>query len=286
MLRIVASSPSASSASLQGGVGISLAIVSGATSESALSHSSTHGNRNPPNVIPISISGQLASQSAARTPSIIIPTTQPHQRHLYWCVDKSWHQPTLTQRSIINIAGLNDETLFRRLTQDYNAIRGILSRYFSLTGLVGIKFIKFGPIHGKNSQVNCLAEQLPCGACKSPCQKYEYILVNEDEEFHRQLVAADVMHNSTETIEWLPLDVSRSDLQAMEPAWGIHAVEGVIRWKVMVVVALMISLGMVFTVLWPCLVDEKDLQGAFAVSSFLISLVAIVVATPQFVKVG
>ncbi|KAF2227647.1 hypothetical protein BDZ85DRAFT_277531 [Elsinoe ampelina] len=278
-----------------GGVSIPLGVVCGATSVSLLSHSGTHGNGNPPNTISATISGQIAIPTAAPGSSTTLPTTQPKQGRLYWCVDKSWRQPALTQRSIINIAGLNDETLFRRLKQDYNAIRGLLGRYFSLTGLVGIKFIKFGLIHSNNSQVSCLAEQLPCGACKNPCQKYEYILVNEDEDFHRQLVAADVMHgmrepdvkhNSTETIEWLPLDVSRSDLQAMEPAWGIHAVEGVIRWKVMVFMALMASLGMVFMALWLRPVDKKDLQGAFAVSSFLMSLVAIVVAAPQLVRAG
>lgn len=64
--------------------------------------------------------------------------------------------------------------------------------------------------------------------------------------------------------------------------WGMYAVQGWSLWKMMAWIAVIITLGLVFVVLWLVLVDSKDLQNALAPVMFLSTMLCFAVALPQY----
>ncbi|KAF2227527.1 hypothetical protein BDZ85DRAFT_4505 [Elsinoe ampelina] len=246
-----------------------------------------------PNTTPSTSPSSQAS--ADPTPAMNLQPIVPVRRgFIYWCVDSSWRQPVLTKRADIATHGLNDCALFTRLNQESSAIKGYLRSFFSLKGCVDIEFIKFGSVLTHPSQVRRILEELPC-PCKPTCKHDYRYQKSVNEEMHRRIAATEIMegmkdpsrfHNTSDTLAIIPQDMAQTRFGRDEPAWGLHAVEGIMLWKFLVFVGIMTLAGLVFVAVWLACVDEKDLQGAFTVATFLTTMVMIAVASPQLMGIA
>lgn len=94
--------------------------------------------------------GALSRQGQAVQPllaSASQSSSQVKARQLYWCVDKSWVEPSETWLCIENPHQISeDRILCTRLKESYDRIRGLRGRYLSWKTCLGIKFTSVGAL--------------------------------------------------------------------------------------------------------------------------------------------
>lgn len=67
-----------------------------------------------------------------------------------------------------------------------------------------------------------------------------------------------------------------------DPGWGIHAVQGWDQCKVLSWLVFFAVVNVLFVVFWLAFIDKTDLENAFTVPTFLVTMMALALALPQF----
>ena len=98
-----------------------------------------------------------SNQLSAKTPkqsfsSTMVSTENPHLRaassskskDVFWCVDKAWSEPAQTLLCSIPDKDefLDDDSLCKRLSQEYDRVRGRFAVLFSWKKCMDVRFIK------------------------------------------------------------------------------------------------------------------------------------------------
>jgi hypothetical protein len=103
----------------------------------------TSGLGTPPGARSDTASSATAPQSESHSTSVTTEGTAHSPCQIYWCVDRSWSEPTRTDLCIITkTRGVrSDSDFFKRLKQDYDRVRGLRGRIFSWKKCMEVKFV-------------------------------------------------------------------------------------------------------------------------------------------------
>ena len=224
--------------------------------------------------------------NTANTTSAVQP--QPISKQIYWCVDKAWTEPRVTQlRPIDQIS--DDRALCERLVAEYHRVRGWKGRYLSWKSCLGVEFIKFVRAFPGQNQVLRIQTSLPAAN-----STYEYKLITP-EEVHMRIAAAQLvarlhqpeMTNGIHTtMDMIPKHIgNKAGLNAGWEGWGVHALQRFSLWKILAWLAFLTVVGLVFAITWLVCVNRMDLQNAFIPFTFLSTMILIGLGVPQVLDV-
>ncbi|KAF2025241.1 hypothetical protein EK21DRAFT_93432 [Setomelanomma holmii] len=248
-------------------------------------------------------SPSLPQHHAPCTASGCIPTgtnpTPGNTLHLMACMQRGRYQQTVQHHRIDGIS--TDKELFcfirRQLCQRWSRFR----RLFSLKCVQGLYFVKFrlwagGSAENREHEPCCTSSASKECECIPPASKVEPAI---DAEYRCKpagpldawppVLSQQLMHMLTDpecihkeemlVLEKLPKRTCR-ELQGKvrQPAegWGIHFQEGWDTDILIGVVAIIFAASLLFAILWSYF--EHDIQGAFGVSSYMITAVGVLVA--------
>lgn len=92
----------------------------------------------------------------------------------------------------------------------------------------------------------------------------------------------DFQNLAIETLQMVPKNIaSPLGNQKGVEGWGLYAIHGYSLRKILYWIIAVTLLGLVFVVLWLCLVDKTDLQNAFVPAMFLSTMLFMSLVVPQ-----
>ncbi|KAH5319528.1 hypothetical protein HBI12_112360 [Parastagonospora nodorum] len=253
----------------------------------------------------VSSSSELPQHRASGTTTAHAPQATglqaPQQTlHMMACMQRGRYQRTVHQGRIDDIA--TDQALFSFMRKQLVQHRGKIRRMFSLKCVRGIYFVKFRLRVGGNAEVRnhepCCTSSFPriC-ECIPPALKVE---PSPDAEYRcapagpldtwPPVLSEELMHmltspqcvNPKETfvLEQLPKRTKGELIGTIGRSvegWGIHFQEG---WDFDLLIGLVLAVfllaSLLFAVLWSHF--KLDVQGAFGVSSYMVTASGIFVA--------
>ncbi|KAH7116191.1 hypothetical protein B0J11DRAFT_443760 [Dendryphion nanum] len=224
------------------------------------------------------------------------PPVQQESLHIMTCVQKGRYGKIVFQDRIETID--NDRKLFLFLKEQLARRRGRLTSILSLRTMQGIFFIKFRLSLGGNVEIRPHEPCCTSGPCEcippkskvepSPLAEYRcipgppvtYPPVLPDYLMHLFTSPSCINENETWVLNQLPRRIcGKLSGKSHEPAegWGIYYEEGWDRNKIVWIVAILFLLGsLIFGVLWSKF--KMDVQGAFGISAWWISVCGILMA--------
>jgi hypothetical protein len=276
------------------------------------SNGACHTNQAANNPAPSSTSSTSASTATCTSTQ----GSSVHKQMLYLmaCMHHKRSSKILQQDRIENVA--TDCELIRFLRCQYRKRRSRLRSFLSLKTVQGIHFVKFHLPMGNNviirpHGVSCLpSDNLPTAAPTSMCEclpPRTRVEPTDTAEYHCQPVPPKTFPPvppeyllSLFTCQEQPHKMSRWIVEQLpkrkwgelfgkpeQPAegWGIYYKEGWDTELIAIVVFLLLSASLLFSVLWTALRD--DIQGAFGVGSWMVgiggALLAVIFTQPDSV---
>lgn len=259
-------------------------IASGSTSGLHQPHNATWHNPTAPSPTELEESAG-ARNNATNSTSFF--------KEIFWCVDEPWTEPTRTLLcSIRNVHQIpDDDTLCKRLSQEYNRVRGGLRSLFSWKKCMDVKFVKFGRVFTGRDFV----EEIERGLPKPDPAVWDFLLTGS-ERVHMEIAGKQVLmgmghpglsHGFSDTISMIPKKCN-GPLGSKHGTcgWGMRAMQGYSLRKILCWLGFLTALGLTFVAIWLTLVSKNDLQNAFVVPAFLIAVLMAMLAIPQILGVA
>ncbi|KAK7959169.1 uncharacterized protein PG986_004023 [Apiospora aurea] len=213
---------------------------------------------------------------------------------LLMCVNTGPYQIKLAQVELTNVG--NDETLFRRIREEYKAMRGTLMRNpFRIARKV--EYVKFGLIRRHKSgecvgnyqtnSIPTLKEVIQREYAFSPCPPLIGPMPIQSHLFmHSFLNPGD--HSGSMAVGQLPKKVGRklrctgltgqlSDPSTMPFGWGIYIVEGLNTTLVVWLLGAGLLFVFLLTAVWTTVND--DVQSGMGIGQFALAFLALLLTT-------
>jgi hypothetical protein len=207
---------------------------------------------------------------------------------LHLCLREGRYATRLRRLDVIPIG--SDQELFKLLKHQHERFRGRWRGIYSLHSLRTIKFVMF--IMHKLELLDIRKEDDIPPPDKLHEYKYAYEPIppdyvppiGENHLMHLYYHPECADNNSHTLLDHFPRKVEERlevcPVKGMSPGWGIHFVEGWDWDKIWVFAFVLFGLGsLTFGIAWSTM--EHDIQGAFGVSSYMVTFLALAIGVAQ-----
>lgn len=233
----------------------------------------------------------------------------PLQQEPQWLLMCSRPHKLPTSLSHLDVAPVfTDKALFRNIREAYYSLKSPWHMWFSLKGVVTIKFVRvrqssflnkaeigisnilqFSVHHRKFVDIQSPVPSIPPLIEKD---NYDYVPYDPSllppigEErmthlFHHPEHADDATEISQQAPKKRKTPIDPNDPLAHRQGWGIHVVEGIVLERLLFLWTVFFLAGsLAFGICWSIL--EKDIGGAWTVSAWISTLGALLVAFIQY----
>ena len=204
---------------------------------------------------------------------------------LLMCIPYRKHGTRLVHMDLAEL--VSDESLFRKLRQEYQSIRGQWASYFSLWKMAEIQFVKFG-LH-KHQLIDIKEKNdLPPASLKNeyryqpiPAETIPPIGKNHLMHLYEHPDHAD---DVPFCLERIPKKLREHLILSQNQApgllgWGVYFAEGFDWPKFWVFGSVVLSLSVLFGVCWSTL--RQDVQGGFGVTACMMVAVTFTTGVVQ-----
>lgn len=201
----------------------------------------------------------------------------PEPQWLLTCANEGRYTPKIVHLDVNTARIRSDKDLAMALREHYSQVNRRWFRILKLRGLTTIDFVQF-EVHR-----NRFADIRKCPDMPSPKSGYDFEPADLVPPVGSQYLLHLFKHPEDydgELVTYLRAPKRRSRLE-FGVGWGINLVEGFLAARVwMLVIGFFVLGSIVFAAVWVCK-RNGDVQGAFAVSGWIITLAALAVGWAQ-----
>ncbi|KAF2146984.1 uncharacterized protein K452DRAFT_263263 [Aplosporella prunicola CBS 121167] len=224
-----------------------------------------------------SFSNSGYSPTAVRSSNpFLVRMVNPVQRWLLTCIEEGYLTTKLSHIDVTDPRVRSDKDLAMEIRKLYSHINRKWWRILRLRGLTSIKFVQF------EAYRNRVVDIRKCPDMPPRSQHYDYdhapdeLIPPVGDKYLMHMFMHPEDHDS-EVIAYARFPKKRGQKVEGGLAWGVHLVEGFLADRVWLLLMGFFVLGsIVFAVVW-AVMRHGDVQGAFGVAAWLLTLAALVI---------